>query len=235
MNDIQRIVNGRQKYGRVRHVPRHRHNQAYAAIVLSGAYEECGNRGRFRVGPGDVLLHGAFDAHLDRIRPQGAEILNLTISDYIPAFGMGRIDDPDALVRCAERDARQASRLLGDQLQPLQCVPEDWPDVLAHRLLTDPTCRLLDWARENGLAAETVSRGFRKVFGVTPAFFRAETRAHGAFRQIVGDDAPLACIAASSGFADQAHMSRAVKALTGESPGIWRRSNPFKTGAASRD
>lgn len=235
MDGIQKIINGLQNYWRMAHIARHRHDQAYAAIVLAGAYEECGNRGRFRVGPGDVLLHGAFDAHLDRIRSKGAEILNLMITEPVPAFGLGRIDDPDALVRCAERDAHQASRLLAEQLRQRQDVPGDWPDALANHLLADPNCRLLDWARENGLAAETVSRGFRKVFGVTPAFFRAEVRAHEAFRQILGDDAPVASIAVSSGYADQAHMSRAVRALTGSSPGIWRRSNPFKTGAAPGD
>jgi AraC-like DNA-binding protein len=105
----------------------------------------------------------------------------------------------------------------------------DWPDMLAADLLKNPQTRLDGWARAHGLAAETVSRGFRKVFGVSPAAFRAQARAQSAFARIVGNDAPLAAVAAEAGFADQAHMSRATKALTGRTPASWRRSSPFKT------
>jgi hypothetical protein len=37
------------------------------------------------------------------------------------------------------------------------------------------------------------------------------------------------CGNAAAGFADQAHMSRAIRVLTGATPGNWRRSNSFKT------
>lgn len=226
---FQRIIDGRQTCVPNCQIPRHRHRQAYAAIVLTGAYEECGTCGRFFVRPGDVLLHGPFDTHLDRVQPRGAKILNLVLEDPVPAFGMGVIDDPDALVRCAEHDARQAAGLLKEQLRESRRAQGDWPDALASCLLADPDCRLGVWARQHGLAAETVSRGFFKVFGVTPASFRAEIRARGAFRRIVQGDASLASVAAACGFADQAHMSRAVRALTGSPPAAWRGSSWFKT------
>jgi hypothetical protein len=38
-------------------MPRHRHLQRYAAIVLSGGYVEAGDAGRMRVRAGDVLVH----------------------------------------------------------------------------------------------------------------------------------------------------------------------------------
>jgi AraC-like DNA-binding protein len=74
-----------------------------------------------------------------------------------------------------------------------------------------------------------LSRGFKKLFGVTPASFRMEARAGQAFALIADGDAPLAAIAAAAGFADQAHMSRVLLALTGSPPRAWRKSNPFKT------
>ena len=46
---------------------RHVHKRAYAALVLSGGYEEAGDSGRHRVQAGNVVLHEAFEAHLDRI------------------------------------------------------------------------------------------------------------------------------------------------------------------------
>ncbi|MDC0716159.1 helix-turn-helix domain-containing protein [Nannocystis bainbridge] len=42
-------------------------------------------------------------------------------------------------------------------------------------------------------------------------------------RRVVEGDEPLATIAATAGFADQAHMTRDIRALTGRTPGEWRR------------
>jgi AraC-like DNA-binding protein len=175
-----------------------------------------------------VLVHGAFQAHLDRVAGPGAVVLNLPAPPGVPpAF---RIADVDAVARLAERDLPAAVTLL----QPIDTVPadqDDWPDLLAVALLNDPSLAIGRWARAAGLAAETISRGFAQRFGVTPARFRAENRARRAWERIV--DCPsvaLSAIAYETGFADQAHCSRAVKKLTGTSPGCWRRSNPFKTG-----
>jgi AraC-like DNA-binding protein len=213
-------------------ITRHRHDTAYVAIVLSGSYEECGNRGRFRVGAGDVLMHDAFDAHLNRFHFAGAQVLNLMVTDWMPSFSIGQIRDPDAIARAAELDPLEAPASLLAQLREGYREFPDWPDILAADILRDPNCRLDSWARTHGLAAETISRGFSRVFGITPASFRAEARAHRAFELIVHGVAPLGSIAISAGFADQAHMCRAVRALTGLAPSWWRRSNAFKTGHA---
>jgi AraC-like DNA-binding protein len=226
------ITNGRQCWNAAHSVPRHRHDRPYMAVVLSGSYEECGSRGRFQVGAGDVLLHDAFDAHLDRFQDNGAQILNLVVADSRPDFSIGRVGDPDAIARAAELDPIEAGALLRAQLREAHTALRDWPDILAADILRDSHCRLDSWARRYGLAAETISRGFRRVFGVTPASFRAEVRARQAFALITRSEAPLVSIAVDMGFADQAHMSRATRALTGLPPSWWRRSNPFKTGFA---
>ena len=88
------------------------------------------------------------------------------------------------------------------------------------------------WARSNDLAPATVSRGFSKVFDVTPAEFRLEARTRRALAMIAANATSLAMIAVTTGFADQAHMTRAIRGLTGSTPGHWRRSNRFKTGTA---
>jgi AraC-like DNA-binding protein len=212
---------------------RHRHDRAYAAIVLSGGYEECGSRGRFGVEAGDVLLHYAFDAHLNAIRRRGAQILNLVDTGSMGNSAIGHVGDPDAIARAAERDFAEAGALLSEQLCGIDRAPEDWPDILARDLTDDPGLRLDCWAKQYGLAPETISRGFGRVFGIPPASFRAEARARRAFALITESSASLAAIAAVGGFADQAHMCRSVRALTGSSPSAWRRSNPFKTGPVS--
>ena len=230
MSGFARIANGREKWSAGGSVQRHRHDQAYAAIVLSGGYEDSGSRGRFRVRPGDVLLHRPFDAHLNRFDGNGAQILNIVLVDP-PPFALGHLTDSDAIVRMAERDPVAASLQLGGQLRETGRAAEDWPDILAADLMEQPNTRLDVWARRHGLSPETVSRRFRKLFGQTPAAFRSEVRAQRAFALLVGSAMTLAGIAAQAGFADQAHMTRAMKALTGAPPRFWRlRSIPFKKG-----
>ncbi|MGH7081859.1 MAG: helix-turn-helix domain-containing protein [Acetobacteraceae bacterium] len=176
-----------------------------------------------------MLLHDAFDAHLNRFQSGGARIFSLAMEAWPWGISIAHVADADDIVRVAERDPTEANLLLLAELRSKQITHYDWPDVLADDLISDPGWRLDQWARERSLAPSTVSRGFRKVFGTTPAAFRLGSRARSALRMITGSDLPFATVAGATGFADQAHMSRAVRALTGATPGAWRRSNSFKT------
>lgn len=73
------------------------------------------------------------------------------------------------------------------------------------------------------MARETASRAFTAAFGVPARQFRSELRARAAWLQVVRTRDSLAAIAVATGFADQAHMTRHVRALTGASPARWRR------------
>lgn len=214
----------RERFGR------HRHQRPYVALVLSGGYEEAGEAGRRRLGPGDVAIHEMFGGHLNAVAPTGARVLNLETGG-LPG-GFAAIADPDAVARLAERDAVAAANLLRANLVPLAAQEMDWPDLLARDLAADPGLALGDWARARGLAAETLSRGFGRAFGISPKRFRYEGRARAALRAVMAGAAPLADLALEAGFADQAHMSRAVSDLTGLAPGAWRRwSSGCKTAA----
>ena len=232
MGSFAQISNGRERWDPYARIARHRHDRAYAALVLSGFYEESGSRGRFRVGPGDVLFHDAFDAHLDQFFCSGAQILNLILERFSSGPSIGHVADPDTIVRIAERDAAQACVQLRAQSRAIQHAHHDWQDKLAQDLLHDSSCRLDQWARDNHLSAATVSRGFRKIFGITPAQFRLEARTRRALTMIAANEVPLATIAVTTGFADQAHMSRAIRSLTGATASFWRTSNAFKTAHA---
>lgn len=210
-------------------LPRHRHDHGYVAVVLSGGYEEAGDNGRRRAQAGDVVAHRPFEAHLNRVPGAGAVVLNLPLPDVtLPPFG--RVLNPDALARAAERDLRETLDLLLDQHRTAPEAPADWPDLLAGALAEAPV-RIGDWARDHGLSPEHVARGFRQVFGESPQAFGREVRARAALADALGGDASLAEIALARGFSDQAHMTRAVLALSGRPPGAWRRSSPFKTAA----
>jgi AraC-like DNA-binding protein len=179
-----------------------------------------------------VLLHDAFDAHLDRFPSEGARLFSLAMEAWPSDIGIAHVRDPDAIARIAERDAIEAAALLHAELRGKPRLHYDWPDLLADDLLRDPSCRLGDWARKRSLVPSSVSRGFRKVFGITPAAFRLGARARQAHRMIIRSNLSFAAVAAATGFADQAHMCRAIRTLTGAPPGNWRGSSSFKTEAA---
>ncbi len=206
-------------------ISHHIHKRAYAAVVLSGCYEEAGDSGRHRVHAGNVLFHEAFEAHLDRIPHGGAVVLNVPLPlDYGRRAGVGRVADPDAVVRLVEkRDTASAAILL---LSAVVQKPtfQDWPDELAAALALKASVSLSDWSEKRGISAWELSRGFAKVFGISPSAFRARARARQAWRAIRVAQIPLSAIAAHFGFADQAHMTRSVKALTGCCPGRWQTS-----------
>lgn len=220
------------RYGREELEPRtsigrHRHNRGYIAVILSGAYQEAGLSGRYHVRAGDVLVHGAFDAHLDYVSAEGAEVLNLPHPPGVRLPSAFRVADPDEIVRLAERDVLEASQALIPE-GPLMCEG-DWPDRLALEVAAEPTRPLQDLAEQMDLAPETLSRGFGRAYGITPARFRSEIKAQRALASLMNSDLSLAAVAADCGYADQSHFTRAIVQLTGRTPGFWRRqSNSFK-------
>lgn len=217
-------------------LPRHQHAEAYATVLLRGSFEQCSYAGRMRVRAGDVLVQPTLDCHADRMLSAGLTVLRLPWPREEGCGGVYAGCDVDGLARFAERDVMEAAAALREQLAKRAAVPalrDDAADALASALMVDEAIAIADWAEEAGLARETVSRGFRRLFGVSPSRFRADWRARTAWLRITGSAEALAEIAARCGFADQAHMTRAVHRLTGAPPTAWRRaSHSFKTGAA---
>jgi AraC-like DNA-binding protein len=129
------------------------------------------------------------------------------------------------VIRVAERDPHEAAELLEEKIARLSPAPvamHDWPDLLASDI-RNYQVGIADWADAKGLARETVSRGFARVWGTSPSAFRQELRARAAWIDIVTTDDDLAGIAVEHGFFDQPHMTRAIRALTGAPPAAWRR------------
>jgi AraC-like DNA-binding protein len=199
-------------------MPRHRHGEAYVALVLAGGYVEAGDRGRLRIQAGQAVFHERHEAHRNEFFGRGAQVLNLPV----PAGGMGHVHgqvaDADAIARLAERNPAQAAELLWATLRPCTARLDDWPDALALALADDPGLNLAAWADAQGLAPQSVSRGFRRAYGTTPKRYRLELRAAQALRRLPGWRGSMAMLAAETGFADQAHMTRAIVAITGVAP-----------------
>jgi AraC-like DNA-binding protein len=198
-------------------MPRHRHVEGYAALVLAGGYVEAGDRGRIRVESGQVVIHGAYEAHQDYFARAGALVLNLPLIGNLDGF-TGVVTDADAIAREAERDILSAAALLKETICPMNALLTDWPDRLAIALASQRDFSIEDWADEMGLAPPSISRGFRHAYGVSPKRYRLEQRTLRALRKLQAWPGTLAGLAADVGFSDQAHLTRAVLAMTGVAP-----------------
>lgn len=208
---------------RTQSVGRHVHAQAYVSILLSGSYEEAGDLGRFFLDPGDVVFHDRFEAHVDRFTFTGARVLNLPIRDYQSAWvGVGRVSDLNCVIRLAEGSSHDALEAVIHLAQPHCREARDWPEELALELLRNPSLCLGAWCQRRSLAPWSVSRGFSQVFSVSPEAYRARAKARKAWKACQQSSDRLADVAVRCGFADQSHMTRQVKELTGRTPHAWR-------------
>lgn len=207
-------------------LPRHRHVRPYATVVLAGRFIENGYIGRICGGPGDVILHPSLDCHENEMLTNGIRIIRLEWHDSYDTPGLYRIGDMDSIARAAEKDVTFATSLLREELAKRRIVTpnrkNDWPDILAATLRHNVSLELTAWAESNGLAPETVSRGFAQAYGVPPKVFRAELRTRNAWLRITRTGDPLSSIAADTGFSDQSHMTRWIQGMTGASPSRWR-------------
>jgi len=211
-------------------LPRHRHLRAYATVVLAGAFEESGYAGRIRATAGDVLVHAGLDCHANEMVSGGVKLIRLDWADTEGPGGLYHLDEIDALARTAEKDVVEAKLLLEHLLftkrTPSPGQKNDWPDLLLLDLCKNASTEIGGWAQVNGLARETVSRGFVAAYGITPSVIRAELRTRSAWLRITHGSDCLCRIAADTGFADQAHMTRWICRITGATPAAWRRNAP---------
>ncbi|GIE87829.1 AraC family transcriptional regulator [Actinoplanes regularis] len=91
-------------------------------------------------------------------------------------------------------------------------------------LHTDPGLGLTALAASAGWSPWYLSRSFRQVTGCTLSAYRRRLRVRAAIDELVTDRAAgLAAVAVRAGFADQAHMTRAVRDETGSPPAALRR------------
>jgi AraC-like DNA-binding protein len=201
--------------------------RAYATVVLAGSFEESGYIGRICATAGDVLIHPALDCHANRMISAGVTLIRLDWPDARGNGGLYRLDEVDELARAAEKDVTEATHLLECALQtkssPSPGCRDDWPDLLLADLAKNAAIEIGAWAEANGLARETVSRGFTAAYGISPSALRAELRARTAWLRITRGTDCLCKVAVDTGFADQAHMTRWIHRITGAPPGVWRR------------
>jgi AraC-like DNA-binding protein len=93
-------------------------------------------------------------------------------------------------------------------------------DLLAERLADPPS--LAELARLTGLSQFAVLRAFRAQTGLPPHAYLNQLRVRRA-RSLLDQGVPPAQVATTTGFADQAHLTRHFKRVVGVPPGAYQR------------
>ncbi len=230
-------------------VPPHGHSRPYFNFLVNGAYREKAAGFSLEYPPFTIVFHSAGFEHADEIGIGGARFFTLEIPESngteferkLPRAGADRIGGrsvwlASALYReftrvdvaelalqtyIAELEA-EVTRLpdLGEEMTPR------WLARVADRIDTEfrGRLRLEDLAREGGVHPVHLSRTFRRRRGVGVHEYVEGVRVRWACGQLTKGGMDLATLAAEAGYADQSHMTRVFKRVTGMTPGEMRTS-----------
>ena len=236
MREVRYCANAVQK--------RHRHGESSLAVVLAGELEETSSTMSYRAAAGSVVIKPAECWHANMYGPRGAHIVQIRLDAadtcWDPALcGYGWLDSPwFAGAMLALLNGQAGARETGEMIfwdvveslfpgrtgQPTSPPPVWWADALD--LLGQCTVQsvsVTDVALRVGVHPVHLARVFRARFGCTVRRYIRERRVLAAWRACEACDESLVAIAARSGFADQAHMTRAFTEILGVSPGRLKR------------
>lgn len=209
----------------------HRHAGTQTSLLIAGGFREESEAGSLVVDSMSLSCKPSGFEHQNRFGDAGALILSVN--------GLGEASERSGyrIFACNTRaqGLGQLDRVASNTGEP------DFPDQVRSeanfrngpispllqsarlRLLVEPDLDIVALARSIGLHPIHFARVFRRAFGRPPAQVRRDHRTARAIDRIVRTSSPLAEIACSQGFADQAHMTRVISRTSGWSPGTLRR------------
>ncbi len=231
-------------------LPRHSHEQPYLLVFLRGSIRENSLGRDCECSRGWLVYNEAAEPHHDQVLDQGAEALNIELDlDWLARYHDSRKSREPIVYRhagpsIAAVGALQLAFLTYDDLQPLgmeeaitslldslypfrdhRCRHTRWLDNVASALRADGIHKpaLATVAAEAGVHPAHLCREFRRKFGCTMTQYLQRLRADNALSQLLAGKSPLADVAARTGFADQAHLTRTIRRYFGTTPGKLRR------------
>jgi AraC-like DNA-binding protein len=126
----------------------------------------------------------------------------------------------EALDALVARAGRHAGAVRGDLTGPAS--PMDAVRDLLHASLTEHLTAD-DLARVAGRSRFQVYRLFREQYGLSPSAYLRQLRLRAARRALAGGEPP-GPVAAATGFADQAHLTRWFRRAYGITPAVYQRA-----------
>lgn len=230
----------------------HAHERAYFELVLEGRwFEQCGRHER-ALEPWLVIYHPPGERHRNRFPGLPGRSLHVEISEsWVRQLGAHDFAiDRSLESRSREvvtpllrlvHEVRQPDRwselsVAGSVLEVASLLGRDtdrqragtipaWVDQLEEILRSEyaGVFSLTEVARRLGVRPFTLTRGFRQRYGCVPSEYLRRLRVEHVALALRTGEHPLSVIAASSGFADQSHMTRVFRTYTGHTPGAFRR------------
>ena len=222
-----------------RQLPRHSHEQPYVNLVLAGWYREEIRTRRLEYGPGTLVMHPEGLDHRDEVGEGGARFLLVefreTSPDWRPDFDVAGGEAVWAAYRLAscepglamEEGVAELELLLRKRrMMPVEAGKPRWlarvEEWLRQEYVEPPS--LQELAAEAGVHPVHLSRTWRRHGGgMGLGEFVTRLRVMEAARRLKDPAARTAEVAAEVGFADQSHLSRQFRRITGMTAGEFRR------------
>ena len=229
---------------------RHVHERPIVCVMLEGSFDHVGDRGSRDCSPGTVLIEPAGDPHGNAIRRAGARVLVVepepsdellrSVDGLLEASAYFRHSGILARAHSLARElsAKDAAAPLALEAGALELL------AIAARLKTHARGAEPAWlrrvremvddrfrdslslsglAREAGVHPAHLSRVFRERYRETVHARVRRLRLEWAARRLVESEDSIASIALAAGFADQSHLTRALKNRSGLTPAAYRR------------
>lgn len=238
----------------------HRHVRPHLVMVFSGAWTDTSNGRKTNVAPGEVLFHPEKFVHTSRAAALGTEIVMMRVGidmtrAFCPLYGNVARDVhlpfetlrgvPDRIreeLVSPDQAAPFILESLAMQLMALgsrtdagaAAIPPVWLPAamtfIQQAYATPLTVSAI--AAHVGVSPSRLAHVFRAVMGRSIAVYVREYRVRAAAAALRESMAPIGDVAVACGFYDQAHLSRAFKALRSMTPLQYRRAHRARLSAA---
>jgi AraC-like DNA-binding protein len=140
---------------------------------------------------------------------------------------LARSGDPDG--ELAEAVVRTVADVLARQIpdrvsggRPRPSGHDDLCRRTRELLLADPNLGVVELGRRTHCSPHHLSRVFSQVTGSSISAYRTRLRVSRALDRLAGGAPDLAALAQDLGFADHAHLTRTIRAVTGHTPSALR-------------
>ncbi|MCA8886490.1 MAG: helix-turn-helix transcriptional regulator [Hyphomonadaceae bacterium] len=213
--------------------PLHRHADARLILFVAGRYRERAICEGAIFSAGDIVVRPAYYAHDGCALTADARYVHLRPSphrlrDFFCKYGWRaqrhrfRGDWNDLAANAADLDA--ADSILAANWETLPHSPDvKQSDLIAKTLAEASGPNISDIAEVHNLSPWDLTRRFARAFGMTPTRYRQHARAQHALRLLSNGSLSLSAVASHAGFADQSHLGRVLRTLTGCTPDQLRR------------
>ncbi|TKC10547.1 helix-turn-helix transcriptional regulator [Pedobacter polaris] len=228
----------------------HHHENAYFTFILSGKVIEGSKKGKVNLSAGSLLFHNAQESHYN-IKPKGNTYgMHLELEprwmDEIYATVKGK--EGSFEVSCHQtkiifykilKESRMADDTveLGIQHLVIEAMASLFPEQSGSNFYPSWIKRVTELLQDNYLSkldlkaiAEVagvhpvhLSRSFSKYLGCTMAEYIRRLKVERALSQLSAPGTSLSSIAYQFGFADQSHMIRCFKEISGDTPLFFRK------------